>query len=164
MSSKLDANDQEKLALLKTVSLFEFTKEETLLQEFVPILKKHELSAWTKIFRAGDAGDEMFIIGSGSVRIDVDDLTITMFEEKGFFGEFSLLDRAARSANATTTSETVLYSIKEEDFTPCLNAHPEVKDAIIKILCKRLRRQNQFIVGLRDRGDSRYLGSDPYIV
>ena len=44
------------------------------------------------IFRKGDAGDTMFVVASGEVRISVDGKVVDRLTEGDLFGEMSLID------------------------------------------------------------------------
>jgi CRP/FNR family cyclic AMP-dependent transcriptional regulator len=67
------------------------------------------------------------------------------------FGELSLLDSETRSATATTQSDCFLFKIDQEPFYELLEARPEVARGFIKILCQRLRAQNEKSVASDNR-------------
>ena len=68
-------------------------------------LKRQFFAAGEVIFEQGERGDAMFIIRSGRVKIysqgeGSKELTLNVYGEGDFFGEFSLIDGEPRSASA----------------------------------------------------------------
>ena len=68
---------------------------------------------------------------------------MALLKEKEVFGELSLLDAEVRSASATTNADCILFRIEQEPFYELIDNRPEVARGFIKILCKRLRAQNE---------------------
>ena len=54
------------------------------------------------IFDQGEAGECMYLVKSGRVRIQVGDRVLETVEEGGLFGEMALVDGLARSARAVS--------------------------------------------------------------
>ena len=69
--------------------------------------------------------------------------TLAILKEKEVFGELALLDAEQRSASATTDTDCVLFRIEQEPFYELIENRPEVAKGFIKILCQRLRAQNE---------------------
>ena len=59
------------------------------------------------------------------------------------FGELALLDAEARSASAVALGPVVAFRIDQEDFYDVLEECAEVVRSIMRVLCQRLRRQNE---------------------
>jgi CRP-like cAMP-binding protein len=97
----------------------------------------------TPIFNEGDTGDCMYIIYQGKVKIHKGGKELAILNEKEVFGELSLLDAETRSASATTHTDCILYKIDQEPFYELLDSRPEIAKGFIKILCQRLRAQNE---------------------
>ena len=55
----------------------------------------------------------------------------------------SLLDSETRSASATANTDCFLFKIDQEPFYELMETRPEVAKGFIKILCQRLRAQNE---------------------
>lgn len=55
----------------------------------------------------------------------------------------SLLDTEARSASATTITDTLLLKLDQEDLFELMDTRVEVAKGIIKMLSKRLRNANE---------------------
>jgi class 3 adenylate cyclase/CRP-like cAMP-binding protein len=133
---------------LKKAFLFRSLSEEMLetLSQVVNIrdLKKDEL-----LFRAGDAGASLFVIGTGKIKI-VTKNTVGMdviLNEAGIgeiIGEMSLFDEAPRSANAVAMEDTTVLEVKRADFLPLIDNNP-VALSVIRGMSDRMRVNTSFI-------------------
>lgn len=132
----------EKVFILKSLSIFKDTPEH-ILADLAPLMQEQEFDQNILIFKEGDLGDCMYIIHQGDVKIHKGDTVLAILREKEVFGELSLLDAEARSASATTNSPCILFSINQEPFYELIESRPEVARGFIKILCQRLRAQNE---------------------
>ncbi|MEJ8817201.1 Crp/Fnr family transcriptional regulator [Lacibacter sp. H407] len=132
----------EKVLILKSLRLFSETPE-TILSELAPLMEETEYQADTVIFKEADIGDCMYIIYKGQVKIHKKQVTLAVLTEKEVFGELSLLDSETRSASATCVTDCFLFKIDQEPFYELLEARPEIARGFIKILCQRLRQQNE---------------------
>ncbi len=97
------------------------------------------------IFHAGDPGDSLFVVGTGSVKIvlaspDGDEAIIATLRPGDFFGELSVLDGAERSATAVALEPTVLDSLARAPFLQLVDTQPGVRLALLAGLAAELRR------------------------
>lgn len=132
----------EKVLILKSLSLFHETPE-TVLSELAPLLEEIEYEQGAPVFKEGDIGDSMYVIYKGEVRIHKSGSTLAVLKEKEVFGELSLLDSESRSASATCQTDCFLFKIDQDPFYELLEARPEIARGLIRILCRRLRTQNE---------------------
>ncbi|RYF96910.1 MAG: cyclic nucleotide-binding domain-containing protein [Chitinophagaceae bacterium] len=132
----------EKVLILKSLSIFRDTPEH-ILADLAPLMQEEEFEQNTLIFPEGEIGDCMYIIYHGDVKIHKGGTTLAILKEKEVFGELALLDAEVRSASATTNSDCVLFRIEQEPFYELIENRPEVAKGFIKILCQRLRAQNE---------------------
>ncbi len=132
----------EKVLILKSLSIFKDTPEH-ILAELAPLMEEEEYEQNTVIFREGEMGDCMYIIYKGEVKIHKRNTLLAILKEKEVFGELSLLDAEARSASATANTDCVLFRINQEPFYELVETRTEVVRGFIKILCQRLRAQNE---------------------
>lgn len=132
----------EKVLVLKSLAIFKETPE-TILSELAPLMQEEEAEAGTVLFKEGDTGDCMYIIYKGDVKIHKGSTTLAILQEKDVFGELSLLDSETRSATATANTDCFLFKIDQEPFYELLESRPEIAKGFIKILCQRLRAQNE---------------------
>lgn len=110
-----------------------------------------DFSAGQVIFREGDAGDGLFIVLKGSVRISKRSATgeeaLAVLEPPAFFGEMALIDLAARAADAIANEATELFFIPLKELRALIEAHHRVALKILYALCEvlaqRLRETNE---------------------
>ncbi len=134
---------------LRQVPLFESLDEEAA-KELSGLLETLDCEAPKVLFRAGDAGDAMYIIERGKVRISVQatdgrELTLTELGQGDFFGELTLLDRQPRSANATVSEESRLAVLSREHFLSFMRSKPNVALEMLTALAHRLRRTDELL-------------------
>ena len=132
----------EKVLILKSLSIFKDTPEH-ILADLAPLMQEEEYEQGSLIFEEGEIGDCMYIIQQGEVRIHKNNTTLAILKEKEVFGELALLDAEQRSASATASADCVLFRIEQEPFYELIENRPEVAKGFIKILCQRLRAQNE---------------------
>lgn len=109
----------------------------------------------------GEAGDTFFIIRSGRVRIDVDDIlddslaavTVNHLGPGDFFGEMALLTGAVRGATVTAVEDTEILVVARQDIAPLLQANPELPERLGAVLAHRLE-MNQTMLATRQAGDA----------
>ncbi|MBK9569725.1 MAG: cyclic nucleotide-binding domain-containing protein [Chitinophagaceae bacterium] len=132
----------EKVLILKSLAIFRESPE-TILSELAPLMQEEEFEKGAILFSEGDIGDCMFVIYKGEVKIHKGSTTLAVLKEKEVFGELSLLDSETRSASATANTDCFLFKIDQEPFYELVETRPEVAKGFIKILCQRLRAQNE---------------------
>ena len=133
----------EKVMILKGVQMFEETSEE-ILAEIAAALEEIELPAGEAVFDKGDAGDSMYVIVEGEVRVFDGERTINVLGEREIFGELALLDPEPRSASCAAVSEARLFRLDAETFSQLMAGNIEIVRGILHVLCERLRRVTSF--------------------
>lgn len=131
----------DKIILLRTTDIFSETPENILL-DLADIMEEVEVNAGDVIFEKGMPGYDMYIIHKGTVDIKDRDTVLATLNEKDFFGELALLDPEPRSATALAKTDAVLFKLDQEAFYEIMSDRVEVAKGIMKVLCRRLRRQN----------------------
>lgn len=105
------------------------------------------------IFRQGDTGNEMFVIGEGSVRLlitteDGHESEIGIFGKGEFFGELSLMSAAPRSATAIAAEDSVLLVVTRDVFSMMVQDDLEIVARMMGAQGRRLSRANEPITQL----------------
>ena len=98
------------------------------------------------IIRKGDAGNSMFVILEGKVKIHEGEHKVAEMTSRQFFGELSILDSEPRSMSVTALESTTLGVIHQADVYQVLKDHPDAVRDIIAVLSSRLRKQNSTII------------------
>lgn len=106
----------------------------------------------TKIFQYGDAGDKLFILLEGRVRISrevggMGEEALAVLGPGEVFGEMSLIDDAPRSADARVHERCRMLVMTKEDFDDLLFLHKDLAYEVlwncVRILSLRLRETNE---------------------
>lgn len=129
----------EKVIILKSINLFSEISENDLLALATQI-KELQFDPKDEVITQGDIGTSMYVIVRGSVDVVVNGTTVASMKEGEVFGELSALDPEPRSATIVTTQETLLFEIENEVLENLMYEYTEVSNAIIKILCQRIRK------------------------
>ncbi|WP_052808180.1 cyclic nucleotide-binding domain-containing protein [Methyloterricola oryzae] len=113
-------------------------------------LQARHFDAEHVLFRQGDAGDVLYIVQSGQVRIvsqadEAAELVVNQLGPGDVFGEMALLDDAPRSAGAVTQSPAVLLLLTRPDWLKVLGEHPQLALEIIRGLSAKLRFATGYI-------------------
>jgi CRP/FNR family transcriptional regulator, cyclic AMP receptor protein len=135
---------------LRQVPLFESLDDDAA-RELCKLLETLDCEADKVLFRAGDAGDAMYVIESGKVRIcvqatDGHELTLAELGHGDFFGEMALLNGQRRSANAVVAEEARLAVLSREHFLSfIMRGNPNVALEMLSALANRLRRTDELL-------------------
>ena len=139
---------RDRVLILKGTALFANTPE-NILGNIEPIMREVAFEAGQEIFSKGSLGTSLFIVSTGEVGIFDGPRQLTTFRSGDFFGELALLDAEARSASAVALGPVTAFRIDQEDFYDVMEDCAEVTRNILKVLCQRLRRQNERMLPLQ---------------
>jgi CRP-like cAMP-binding protein len=128
----------EKVLFLKSIDLFSQIPGEDLAQVAL-ISGEENREQGDEIFAEGEAGDALYLVLDGKVRVHKQDRVIAELGERECFGEMAILDAAPRSATVTAVDDTNLLKITREDFQEIMTEKPEIATGIVKVLTRRLR-------------------------
>ena len=134
---------------LRQVPLFESLDDEAA-KKLCELLESLDCKANTFLFRAGEAGDAMYIIERGKVRIcvqatDGHEVTLTELGRGDFFGEMALLDGQRRSADAVVAEDSRLAVLSREHFVSFMRSSPDVALEMLTALANRLRHTDELL-------------------
>ena len=140
------------IALLRQVSIFRELPEETL-ADLSKRVWQRTAAAGSVIVSHEEAGDALFIISSGKVKVVLygetgREIILSILRGGDFFGEMSLLDRQPRSANVVAVEESQLLGLDRDAFQTHLTAHPSTALAILAEMSRRLRHADEVIGNL----------------
>jgi CRP-like cAMP-binding protein len=105
------------------------------------------------VFYQGDAGNTVYVVESGWVRIyvhaaDGQEVSVMRCGRGDYFGEMALLDGRPRSATATAMEDTVLLLLSANDFYRHLHHSHQLALNLMLALSTRLREANQAVQSL----------------
>ncbi len=138
--------------LLRRASLFAGL-DDAALASLAGHLRRRAFRRDTMIFHKDQAGDALYIVESGRVRLFVpaeggEELTVDIAGPGEVFGELALLDGRPRSASAEAVEDAVAYTIDRETFKQALATTPGLAAALIELLSARLRHVTAYAESL----------------
>jgi CRP-like cAMP-binding protein len=105
------------------------------------------------IFVQDDPGTSMMLVRTGTVRIGYPtpegrSFLLAELGPGSVFGEIALLDGGPRSADATAATDCTLWAFERRDFLPLLEHNWKLAEAVLKVVCERLRSADAHIADL----------------
>ncbi len=96
------------------------------------------------IFQQGDAGQMLYLIQSGRVRIYVEgeegqEVSVIVYGPNDIFGELAVIDGLPRSASAVAMEETVVHILSRDRFREHMRRSPQLALNFMKALSVRVR-------------------------
>ena len=95
------------------------------------------------IFREGEDADELFVIKSGYVRIQIGNRIVADLAADTIFGEMALIDDEPRSATAVAITDVELVPVSERQFLFLVSQTPHFALKVMRVLAQRLRATNK---------------------
>jgi len=93
------------------------------------------------VVREGDPGTRLFLIISGTARVDqAIHGEVAALGAGNFFGELALIEKHARTATVTAVDELECIAISAWEFRASLVEHPEIALPMLEELIARLHR------------------------
>ena len=133
------ARQEDKIERLKEVPIFEGCSQRQL-RSVAKIARIFDVAANTSLARAGEPGDEFFLIMDGSARVEVSADKGRLLRPGEFFGEMSILDGSARSATVVAETPVRLLVISRQHFSVLLTDVPGLIQTLLVTLSRRVRQ------------------------
>ncbi|MGB2968430.1 MAG: Crp/Fnr family transcriptional regulator, partial [Candidatus Nanopelagicales bacterium] len=111
------------------------------------------LSKGQILFHEGDRGERLYIITDGKMKLghtstDGRESLLAVLGPGELLGELSLFDPGPRTATATALTDVSLMALAHVALRPWLTGRPEVAEALLAALARRLRRTNEQMADL----------------
>ncbi len=135
--------------LLKNLPLFGDLDDEELVEIWNHVQTRSYKKSNIILFEE-DSGDSLFIIKDGKVKItrlseEGREVILSILGEGEFFGEMSILDGEARSANVIALADSEVFVLKRQDFINILTSNPQIAITLLEELAARIRKSDQQI-------------------
>lgn len=124
--------------ILKSVALFSDLDDGTLSQLSSDFVER-AFSAGAEIATEGLGGLNFFVVESGSAAVSVGGKEVGALGPGSAFGEIALVDKSARSATITATTEVRAWALPVWSFRSFVETRPDVAWKLLEILADRLR-------------------------
>lgn len=145
---------------LRDIELFKGLKP-VALERIARVASEEHHARGTMIFQHGDAGDKLYLILEGKVRISrevpgMGEEALAILGPGELFGEMALLDESPRSADARAHERCQLLTIAKDGFDDLLFMDKElayeVLWSMVRMLASRLRETNDKLTFLSNTG------------
>ena len=131
-------SSDEKMRHLEEVPLLaECTQKQ--LRAISDISRVVEVPAGTSLTRAGQPGDEFFVILDGSAAVEKPGKKRVFLRPGDFFGEMSLLDGGPRSVTVRAATSLRVLVIDRKNFQGVLREVPDLTEKLLVTLSRRVR-------------------------
>jgi CRP/FNR family cyclic AMP-dependent transcriptional regulator len=132
-----------KLSVLRKHAFFCDLEPEAL-DQLCRYAKHATLKRGATLFSKGDPGNSLYAVISGTVKmsttsVDGRSAIFNLIGAGEIFGEMSLLDGLARSADAIANTNCEMFVIDRREFIPFVRSQPTLAMKLIELLCSRLR-------------------------
>ena len=132
--------------------------DEASLAHLARVVEARSVPAGTRLFAAGDEGDEMFLVRRGSVRIVLSgkagEYHVATLRRGDFLGDMAFLDRGRRSAGAVAATDSDLFVLSRARFDEMAESYPRVSGQLFahlaRVLAVRLRHADGEIRALQE--------------
>ncbi|MDR1760467.1 MAG: Crp/Fnr family transcriptional regulator [Fibrobacter sp.] len=145
--------DSSVIDLLRGIELFSGLQDEQL-EELSAFMTVKDFFEGETIIREGDDSQQaLFLVASGAVKVfmtgsDGRETILSLLGRGDFFGEMSIIDGGVRSASVKAISETKLLLLPRDHFLDLLQTTPELSQAMLLEMARRLRKANRQIGAL----------------
>lgn len=131
---------------LQSFPIFSALSAESL-AELAQGMREQQWGPGQLVFARGDAGDQMFAILSGRVRLTLSsargrEIVLRTLGPLDILGEMALIDGEPRSADATAAEATICLVLSRARFDSVANQRPDLGLAMARHLSAHLRRTN----------------------
>jgi len=129
----------EKILMLEGVDIFAGCNVDDL-AALGAIANERRFAAGETIYREGEAGETLYVIVDGKVRISKGGKVVLTLGPKEAFGSVSLLDGAPRPADAVAIGPVRCLLLGRSDFLDLVGDRPELLKGVFSLVTGQLRR------------------------
>src|SRR6185295_3082354 len=135
--------------LLAGIEFFALLKDEVG-KGLADVVDSISLKTGETLFHAGDPGESLFIVRSGSVELFIKDtvgqkIVLTISETGDLFGELSLLDSGPRTATAVALSDTELLMLDRDDLLLLFQRRPDAALNMLAAMSAMTRKADELL-------------------
>lgn len=137
------------VSLLSGIEFFELLQEEDRLA-LANVVDSLELTAGETLFQAGEPGESLFVVRSGSIELFIKDtvgqkIVLTVSETGDLFGELSLLDSGPRTATAVALTDTELLVLDRDDLLLLFQKRPDAALHMLAAMSAMTRKADELL-------------------
>ena len=137
------------VTLLAGIEFFELLQEADR-HALANVVDSIKLEAGETLFHAGEPGESLFVVRSGSIELYIKDtvgqkIVLTVAEAGDLFGELSLLDSGPRTATAIALSETELLVLDRDDLLLLFQKRPDAALHMLAAMSTMTRKADELL-------------------
>lgn len=138
--------------IISRIPLFEAMSPEEQ-EELRAMMSQTTLRRGETLFTEGDAGDRLYILLSGKVKLghasaDGRENLLAVLGPGEMLGELTLFDPGPRSTTATAVAPTEMLTLEHNQLMTFIETHPKLAKDMLRSLAQRLRRTNTALADL----------------
>ena len=137
------------VSLLAGIEFFALLQEEDR-RALADVVDAISLKNGEVLFNAGEPGESLFVVRSGSVELFIKDtvgqkIVLTISEAGDLFGELSLLDSGPRTATAVALSDTELLMLDRDDLLLLFQKRPDAALNMLAAMSTMTRNADELL-------------------
>ncbi len=121
------------------------------LQHFAQFTESQRVTQWSVIVKQGEAGDSMYLILDGELRVRIvtggKETILATLGPGDFFGDMALFDQGPRSADVVANVDSTVLKISASNFAALTEAAPDLAAPFLlaasRTLAARIRADNK---------------------
>jgi len=137
------------VSLLAGIEMFELLHSDDR-QALADVVDSIRLNPAEILFHAGEPGDSLFIVRSGSIELFIKDtagqkIVLTVAEAGDLFGELALLDSGPRTATAVALTDTELLVLDRDDLLLLFQKRPDAALNMLAAMSTMTRKADELL-------------------
>jgi CRP/FNR family cyclic AMP-dependent transcriptional regulator len=137
------------VSLLAGIDMFELLHEDDR-RALADVVDAIKLKPGETLFQAGEPGDSLFVVRSGSIELFIKDtvgqkIVLTIAEEGDLFGELSLLDSGPRTATAVALTDVELLVLDRDDLLLLFQKRPDAALNMLAAMSAMTRKADELL-------------------
>jgi CRP-like cAMP-binding protein len=150
--SRSAPHDEAPVAILSTAGIFDGI-DASVVAAVIHRFEAVEFPRGQRVFSEGDAGDVLYVIIDGKVKIgrrnaDGRENLLALLGPSDMFGELSVFDPGPRTSSATAVTAVSACSMNRAALLAWIAGRPELTGQLLRVLARRLRRTNDSLADL----------------
>lgn len=133
------SHDEKKFNFERTPLLSMLSGDE--LDDFIDSLTLTNHQEGDIIYKPGDSGGSLYLIGMGSIRLEAgsdEHAAYAHLIEGDFFGEAAFMSRTSRMDTAIAESDAKILTIKRDTFDAWVASYPNIQTTVESFYCERV--------------------------
>ena len=129
------------------------------LEGVLAVLKPRRFAAQEALCRAGEAGEQMFVLADGLAHVSLTDASgrervVAHLRRGDVVGEMSFVTGEPRTATVVAAVPVLAFELRNEDFGAVVARQPAILANLSRILTRRLADTTAQAAGSRQRGEA----------